>query len=218
MTHGNVLDGADAVLVTDMQNSFLRPEGALYRYRGAVLRETDRTIARIADVAAAAAGRGISVIYTRHCYRPGYPEAGDATLRLFKSMGIEPLVRDTWDAAIVDELSPGPEAVVVDKTRFDAFHGTDLDALIRGTGGTRLVVTGIITNVCVETTARAAAVRDLDVTVLGDCCTTYTAGHQASALDALEFYGFARVATWSGEGRAGPPTPAPAGSAEPAQR
>lgn len=199
MTHGSILDSADTVLVTDMQNSFLRPGGAMYRYRGAVLRDMDRVITRIAEVTAAAAARGIPVIYTRHCYRPGYPDAGDATLRLFESMAVKPLIRDTWDASIIDELLPGPDALVVDKTRFDAFRGTDLGMLIRESGGPRLLITGIITNVCVETTARSAAVRDLDVTVVSDCCTTYTPGHQAGALEALEFYGFARVAAWSGE-------------------
>jgi nicotinamidase-related amidase len=117
---------------------------------------------------------------------------------LFASMDAEPLVRGTWDADIVDELKPGPLAAVVDKTRMDAFHNTDLEVLIRGIGASRLVVTGIVTNACVETTTRSAAMRDLDVTIFADCCSTYSAAHQASALEALEFYLFARVESWSG--------------------
>jgi ureidoacrylate peracid hydrolase len=197
MMQENVLDSADAVLVIDMQNSFLRPGGAMYQYRGGTLRDPDGTTKRIGEVVVAATSRGIPVIYARHCYRPGYADAGSRTLRLFQSMETEPLVRGTWDAEIVDELRPGPGAAVVDKTRMDAFHSTDLEVLIRGISATRLFVTGIVTNACVETTTRSAAMRDLDVTIFKDCCTTYSAEHQANALQALEFYLFARVESWS---------------------
>lgn len=193
----SILDSTDAVLVIDMQNSFLLPRGAMYQHRGGTLRDPEGTTKRIGEVAAAAAARETPVIYTRHCYRPGYADVGSRTLQLFQSMDAEPLVRGTWDAGIVDELSPGPGAVVVDKTRMDAFYNTDLEVLIRGLGATRLVVTGIVTNACVETTTRSAAMRDLDITILEDCCTTYSIEHQTSALQALEFYHFARIESWS---------------------
>jgi ureidoacrylate peracid hydrolase len=196
MTQQDVLQNADAVLVIDMQNSFLRPDGAMYQHRGAPLRDLDGTTKRVGEVAAAATAGGIPVVYTRHCYRPGYPDAGIRTMRLFQTMDTEPLVRGTWDADIVDELKPGTAATVVDKTRMDAFYNTELEVLLRGLSAARLVVTGIVTNACVETTTRAAAMRDLDVTILEDCCTTYSAAHQASALQALEFYRFARVESW----------------------
>jgi ureidoacrylate peracid hydrolase len=197
MTQENGLDGTDAVLVIDMQNSFLSPGGAMYQHRDGILRDPGGTTKRVSEVVAAATASGIPVIYTRHCYRPGYHDAGSRTLRLFRSMDAEPLVRGTWDADIVDELRPAPDAAVVDKTRMDAFYNTDLEVLIRGISGTRLVVTGIVTNACVETTTRSAAMRDLDVTIFEDCCTTYSAEHQASALQALEFYRFAQVESWS---------------------
>jgi ureidoacrylate peracid hydrolase len=198
MPRENALESADALIVIDMQNSFLRPAGAMYQHRGGTLRDPAGTIGRVGEVIAAATAREIPVIYTRHCYRPGYTDAGTRTLQLFESMGTDPLVRGTWDAGIVDELTPASSAAVVDKTRMDAFHNTDLEVLIRRIGGPRLVVTGIVTNACVETTTRSAAMRDLDVTILEDCCSTYSAEHQASALEALEFYLFARVESWSG--------------------
>jgi ureidoacrylate peracid hydrolase len=197
LTGPAVLDAADAVLVIDMQNSFLRPGGAMYEHRGGALLKRDETIGRISEVVALAAARDLPVVYTRHCYRPGYADAGQRTMRLFQSMDTEPLIQDSWDAAIVDELQPAPGALIVDKTRMDAFYDTDLEVLLRGLGASRLVVTGIVTNACVETTTRSAAMRDLDVTILEDCCSTYSAEHQVSALQALEFYLFARVASLS---------------------
>ncbi len=201
MVREQVLDGADAVLVIDMQNSFLRPSGAMYEHRGGALLAPDRTIGRIAMLLSLAGERDLPVIYTRHCYRPGYADAGRRTMRLFESMSTEPLLSGTWDAAIVDELQPAPGALVVDKTRMDAFYSTDLEVLLRGIGASKLIVTGIVTNACVETTTRAAAMRDLDVTILADCCSTYSAEHQASALEALEFYMFARVDSLSDAAR-----------------
>lgn len=198
MKQESVLDSADAVLVIDMQNSFLRPGGAMYQHQGEALRDPGGTVQRVGEVVAAATASAIPVIYTRHCYRPGYADAGSRTLRLFQSMDAEPLVRGTWDADIVDELKPGPGAAVVDKTRMDAFYNTDLEVLIRGISATRLVVTGIVTNACVETTTRSAAMRDLDVVIFENCCTTYSAEHQANALEALEFYRFAEVESWPG--------------------
>jgi nicotinamidase-related amidase len=181
------------VLVIDMQNSFLRPGGAMHAHRGAALLGPDRIIERIGELVALAAVANKPVIYTRHCYRSGYPDVGSRTLRLFETMNSTPLVTGTWDAAIVDELRPGSDALVVDKTRMDAFYNTDLEVLLRGLDATRLIVTGIVTNACVETTTRSAAMRDFDVTILEDCCSTYSAEHQASALEALEFYRFARI-------------------------
>lgn len=197
MTKEDVLGSADAVLVIDMQNSFLLPGGAMHEHRGGTLRDPDGTIKRIGEVVAAATASEIPVIYTRHCYRPGYADAGSRTMRLFQAMDTQPLVRGTWDADIVDELKPGMGAAVIDKTRMDAFYNTDLEVLIRGISATRLIVTGIVTNACVETTTRSAAMRDLDVTIFEDCCTTYSAEHQANALQALEFYLFAQVKSWS---------------------
>ena len=167
----------------------------MHEYRNGSLLDVERVIENNAKAVELAKAQGVPVFYTRHCYRAGYPDAGPGTLGLFTQMGATPLIRGTWDADIVDELSRGEDGVVVDKSRFDGFYNTDLEILLKRIGGKRLVVTGIVTNVCVETTVRAATVRDFDVTVLEDCCSTYTAEHQQGAFNALESYMFARVAS-----------------------
>lgn len=193
----NVLDEADALLVIDMQNSFLHPDGAMRAHRGRQLYDIDGTIARNARLMQEARAHALPVVLTRHCYRPGYVDAGRRTIGLFDRMGAEPLVAGSWDAAVIDELAGASDAMTVDKTRMDAFHHTDLEVVLRGLAATRLLITGIVTNACVETTARSAAMRDFDVTVLADCCTTYSSRHQTNALEALEFYRFARIDTLS---------------------
>ena len=189
----SVLDGTDAVVVIDMQNSFLRPDGAMYHHRGQVLLDAERTIDRNAELIALAMARGLPVVYTRHCYRRGYADAGERMRGFLVAMPGEPLLAGSWDASIVDELRPAPGALVVDKTRMDAFYNSDLEVLLRGLGAARITVAGIVTNACVETTTRSAAMRDLDTSILQDCCTTYSTAHQAGALDALAFYLFATI-------------------------
>ena len=193
---GTALEGANALLVIDMQNAFLHPRGSIYQYRdGMTLLGIERTIANTAQAVEMANQHAIPVIYTRHSYRSDYLDASPVTKALFHRMGTRPLLSGTWDAQVIDELPIRSESLVVDKTRFDAFYNSDLEVLLRGIGGNHLVVTGIVTNACVETTTRAAAMRDFDVTILADCCTTYSNEHQLHALEVLDFYMLAKIDT-----------------------
>lgn len=189
----DLFEEADALLVIDMQNSFLHPEGAMRAHRGRSLINVESTIDHNVEAVELATARGLPVIFTRHAYRPGYVDAGPRTMRLVESMGVSPLIAGSWDAEVVDQLAGTPDAILVDKARMDAFHGTNLDVVLRGIGASLVLMTGIVTNACVETTARSAAMRDLEVTILSDCCTTYSPEQQAHALEALEFFMFAQV-------------------------
>jgi ureidoacrylate peracid hydrolase len=90
--------------------------------------------------------------------------------------------------AIIDELTPGPDDVIIDKHRFSGFYDTDLDAVLRRRGVTQLVVTGWTTSVCVESTVRDAMFRDYRCVVLEDCTaepigsTLARSNHEATLL------------------------------------
>jgi len=73
---------------------------------------------------------------------------------------------------IIDELKPGPNDHIVRKTTIGAFASTGIDHLLRTLGCNALFVTGVSTNMCVETTAREAADRGYDVTIVEDACAT----------------------------------------------
>ncbi len=88
------------------------------------------------------------------------------------------MVRDTWDAEIVDELAPEPGDRVVDKTRYSAFYDTDLEQQLRDLKTEALIVCGVTTNVCVESTVRDAFFRDIRVIVPSDATA---AGHSGVA-------------------------------------
>ena len=95
---------------------------------------------------------------------------------------------------MVDELGCGPEDLVVDKVRFDAFQWTSLEPLLRGLGVGELVVCGVVTNLCVETTVRSAFMRDFPVTLLADCCAAKTRRLHELSLEVLTSYELAELA------------------------
>lgn len=79
------------------------------------------------------------------------------------------LIKDTWNTAIVDELAPEPEDIVLSKHRYSGFFETAFDATLNELGIRQLIFTGVTCSVCVESTLRDAFYRDYDCLLLADC-------------------------------------------------
>jgi ureidoacrylate peracid hydrolase len=79
------------------------------------------------------------------------------------------LIRDTWNTDILQELTPQPGDLVLYKTRYSGFYGTDLDRILKSRSVASLVVTGCTTSICVESTIRDAMFRDYRCVLLEDC-------------------------------------------------
>jgi ureidoacrylate peracid hydrolase len=125
-------------------------------------------INRLAEVCRTA---GILVIHTRHVVRPDHSNIG--------LLGqLVPKVRDgmldegSESAAFHADLRIDPHDVLLTKPRFGAFHGTDLEVILRSRGIDSVIITGITTDVCCDTTAREANARDFKVFFLSDATTT----------------------------------------------
>lgn len=95
------------------------------------------------------------------------------------------LYDDDEMSAIVPELEPLPWETVLRKTRYSAFAGTDLEERLKGLGVTRLLITGVMTHLCCETTARDAFVRDFDVFFVIDGTATKNEDLHISSLKTL---------------------------------
>jgi ureidoacrylate peracid hydrolase len=126
---------------------------------------------RINHVAAACRAAGILVIHTRHVVRPDHSNIG--------ILGqLVPKVRDgmldegSESAAFYSDLWIEPNDVLLTKPRFGAFHGTDLEVILRSRGIDSVIITGITTDVCCDTTAREANARDFKVFFLSDATAT----------------------------------------------
>ncbi|MGF7234297.1 MAG: cysteine hydrolase family protein [Frankia sp.] len=153
----------------------------------------DETIANCRRVIDSAHDASLPVVYTRHMYRSGHIDAGIHSRERFETDLSGALLAGTWDVEVIDELRPTASDHIVDEPRMDAFYNTSLEVLLRGLNARHLLVIGIVSNACVETTTRSAAMRDFAVTVLEDCCTTFTKEDQATTMNSLERFGFATV-------------------------
>ncbi len=171
--------GKTALLVIDMQRGFLEPGAALEVPAGRGIIENVQRLAQAFRVASA------PVIFTRFVYSPAIPclrgdpfgpehlpaPPGEATGlgRPSSNCLIGPGAPDGPDsAAIVEALAPEPGELVVDGRAYDKFLGTPLDLALRSAGVEYLVVTGVTTDVCVNSTVLAAANRNYRVTVVSD--------------------------------------------------
>lgn len=182
-----------ALLVIDVQNGFCHPRGSLAR-SGIALSGVAAAVARTADAVASARAAAVPVVFTRHVYRPEYADLGrNLRDRSGNVAGHDGLRAGTWDAEVMPELGWSPEDLTVDKPRFDAFLWTSLDPLLAGLGADHLYVAGVVTNICVESTVRAAYMRDFAVTVLGDACAGRTDRLHELSLSIMRECEFAEV-------------------------
>lgn len=132
--------------------------------------------------------RGAEVIYlTVGAARPDCADAPPHMKQFFQSMGN---YEGNHDHEIVDELKPQSGETVLNKTTIGAFASTGIDHLLRSLGKEQLYMTGVSTNMCVETTAREAADRGYAVTLLEDACgTTHEHLHNATITNFQRLFG-----------------------------
>ena len=145
----------EALLVIDMLNDFVLPGAPLE------VPETRRIMKNIRREIDAAHAAGRPVVYLCDTHAPDDRE--------FSKFGWPPhAVKGTKGAEVVDELRPLPQDVVIPKTTYSGFFGTDLDAVLKKRGVDGLRLTGCVTHICVLFTASDAVLRDYAVTVVGD--------------------------------------------------
>ncbi|WP_436772507.1 cysteine hydrolase family protein [Yinghuangia sp. YIM S09857] len=181
-----------AVLVVDMQNGFCRPTGSVARYVG-MLPNMDAVVAEQVALLDSARAAGLPVVYTRHTWRADLLDLPPKLREPFPE-GVSPMAPSSWDVQVLDELTPADHDPVIDKNRFDAFLYTDLEVVLRALGVRQLLVAGVMTNFCVESTVRTASQLDYDVHVAEDC-TSAPPDRHGPALEAMGAL-FATVGPW----------------------
>jgi nicotinamidase-related amidase len=185
-----------ALLIIDMQRDFVDP-GGFGEALGNDVSLLRKAIAPIRKVLDAARRKGMLVIHTREGHRSDLsdlPQSKKLRGRLKSGIGDAGpmgriLVRGEHGHDIVDELKPAPGEPVVDKPGKGAFYATDLDAMLHHRGIGQLVVCGVTTEVCVNTTVREANDRGYDCLVLEDCVASYFPEFQAAALKMIKAQG-----------------------------
>jgi isochorismate hydrolase len=131
--------------------------------------------------------RRIPVIFTRHVHQHPLQDGG-AMARWWRSLIIE----GTADAEFTSRICPQDGDRVISKCRYSAFLGTPLELMLHSMKIEDLIIGGVMTNLCCETTARDAFTRDFNVFFLGDGTATTDMVLQHASLKNIAF-GFGRV-------------------------
>lgn len=172
--------GRSAIVAVDWQDDVVGADGAFASMFHAEV-ERNNVIPVAAGLLDGARAAGVTVFYSRAAFQPGYPELV-ANIPLFstvKELGC--LVDGTAGAAIIDKLAPRTGDVVLTHHRVSCFHGTELDVTLRGAGVDTVILTGVATNLAIESTARAGADLGYRILVVADACsTTSEPAHDAS--------------------------------------
>ena len=174
-----------ALLLCDLQNDFINPDGA-YARGGQSAPEIAALPGRIRPLMDALRAMGGLVIATQFTLVPG---RGGEPLMSPHLKQLRPFLRKgdfapgSWGNATVDVLQPVD--VAVEKVAYSAFYMTRLEWILRKLGITQLMVCGIVTNGGVASTVRDAHVRDIDVVVLEDGCAAFSPQTHHTAIEAL---------------------------------
>lgn len=185
-----------ALLIIDMQRDFLEP-GGFGEMLGNDVSQLRRAIAPNKNLLDAWRAAGLQVLHTREGHRPDLSDLppakkvrgkGTKTIGDTGPMG-RILIRGEPGQDIIPELYPLPGEPVIDKPGKGAFFATDLHAILQNLGITQLVVTGVTTEVCVNTTVREANDRGYECLVPEDCVGSYFPIFQEMGLKMIKAQG-----------------------------
>jgi nicotinamidase-related amidase len=185
-----------ALVIIDMQRDFLEP-GGFGEMLGNDVSQLRRTIEPNKKLLAAWRLKNLPVIHTREGHRPDLADLPPAKKIRGRSktcigdagpMG-RILVRGEEGHDIIPELYPLPGEPVIDKPGKGAFFATDLHAILQHKHIKQLIVTGVTTEVCVNTTVREANDRGYDCLVPSDCVGSYFPEFQEMGLKMIKAQG-----------------------------
>lgn len=209
-----VAPGRAAVVTVDMQNDFCDEQGFLGK-RGAPMHLIQGMLPRLAALLESARAHAVPVIHviSHHDEQYASPVVTEQKLRHGLPMELDgrPLrdapycLQGSWGAELAAiDARPGEEIVV--KHRYSGFHGTNLDLVLRSRGIQTVILTGVATNACVESTARDVYMHDYYLVFVSDgTATTSQAAHDATLANIDQFFGQvatadAIVAAWALKG------------------
>jgi ureidoacrylate peracid hydrolase len=152
-----------ALLVIDMQNDFVE-EGAIIEVKGIRNR-----ITQFKEFINKMREKGITIIYTRHIYEP---ETDPISVKMFGEKVEKALSEGSYDSEINQNITPNKKDIIIKKRRYDAFIGTELELILKAKEIENLIITGTMTNICCESTARTAMMKGFNVLFTSDLTFT----------------------------------------------
>jgi ureidoacrylate peracid hydrolase len=190
--HSRIAPGTTALVVVDVQNDFCDPDGACGQ-RGSDTSAAVAMVPRLVQLIDEARAAGVLVVFIQTTHdettdspawlaRRGDVEAG-------APVPVSTCRTGTWGAEFYVVEPTAADRVVI-KHRYSAFAGTSLDLVLRTAGVGSILVTGVATNICVESTLRDGLFLDYHVTLVEDCSAAYDERHHDMTVETVEkFFG-----------------------------
>ena len=188
--------GRLALVIIDMQRDFVEPGGFGASLGNDVVR-LQAIVPSLQRLLVMCRAAGVPVIHTRECHRPDLSDCppakrdrGKPSLRIGDEgpMG-RVLVAGEPGSEIIGDLAPLPDEIVIDKPGKGAFYATDFAEALAGLGVTHLLMTGVTTEVCVQTTMREANDRGFECLLVEDCTESYFPEFKTATLEMVRAQG-----------------------------
>jgi len=148
-----------ALLIIDMQNDFVK-EGAVIEVKG-----IRKKMSKFKEFIEALRNNGVFIVYSKHIFDP---KLNPIEAELFPILNSEGLREGTSGADIYSKIYPQKGDLIIKKRRYDAFYKTNLEKKLRLKKINHVIITGTMTNVCCESTARTAMMKDFKVLFCSD--------------------------------------------------
>ena len=193
-----------AIVVIDMQNDFCAKDGWV-DHLGADYTPDRAPIEPLQKLLPVLRNAGVPVVWVNWGNRPDLANMPPNQLHLYKphgtgvglgdplpSNGAPVLQKDSWAAAVVDELAPLPEDIKVDKYRISGFWDTPLDSILRNLGVRTILFAGVNTDQCVLHSLTDANFLGYGCIMVTDCCATTSPDFctEASIWNVKKCFGF----------------------------
>ncbi len=183
---GLLKPGKTALIVVDVQVDFCHTDGVFGR-RKFDLSGVDAAVNNLLSLVSRCRQAHFPIIFVRTVHSPWTDS--DSWVGRLEGAGKEmPICRPNTTGVEFYRVKPQPDDFIVTKHRFSGFVGTDLDLVLRSRGIETLLMTGVATNVCVETTARDGFNRDYRIILVEDCCAAFSPEEHASTITNINKY------------------------------
>lgn len=178
-----------ALLVVDVQNDFCHHQGVFSKYKSVNLDDVEQAMSNLSTLIEKCREFDLPIIFIRTIHSTWTDSP--SWLKRMDGAGEKMQIcrADSWGSNFFN-VAPKEDDCIVTKHRYSAFIGTNLDLILKSQGITHILITGVATNVCVESTARDGYHRDYHVILIEDCCGAYDKDEHAATLNNIaKFFG-----------------------------
>ncbi|HEY0255552.1 MAG TPA: cysteine hydrolase [Kofleriaceae bacterium] len=170
-------------MLIEFQNEFTTEGGVLHGAVAPVM-DQNKMLKNSVELVSALRKKGVTIMHAPITFAPGYTELSRHPYGILKGVvDGKAFVKDTWGAAICDQMKPQDGDIVIEGKRgLDTFASTNIDFILRSKGIKTVIIGGFLTNCCVESTMRTAYEHGFDVVTLSDCVAATSPEEHANAI------------------------------------